>query len=986
MADTSVQAEALKNDGNALFKAGNYHRAAEKYAQAQGLSPQMAEYSGNLSAALTEDGRYLEAIEAIVQAKEIIRQQVPAVDLSAYKLLQKLSNRLARCLYHAVHTNILPEKFVLEHEALITSLRDIETPAGSIRWWDRYDRVYFDSLPVRKSAFLTEGILDSWGIFGPEATCPGDSNFRLSDIPVEDQRNLSFLFGGVGDDIHSQKPAAHVKVHLALVDVQPWALARDLVVLLIIWNTLRLKDYEFTVLSAKTAFYIFCDAIMPPDSRALVTQTCLGLKCALDGTGSKLPAIIAVDPRLAPMIIDCIEYWMDLPSSISVSAILKHVEVGPAPQTTNICIVREHVVYSTLKVLLPPYIIEDLGTTFKQPITEWSTVPRILWNMHVNISSGIGNRNPLYLFNPSLQVIKAVDTLHTRVDGNGTTDPRWPSFSKFTSILFMPMTRALEALESRVKFEFFAGDVVRFLALKTGSPSLDWRVGFPTSFTRAWMSIVPDYSGGLLEMALYAVPCLQTSNRASVGMNCLFNGAAWNNNFNDFVYTTFIQLLLRVIEVGYPSTWIVELLHHILHKTLHSSCRPYSDAPMPAHTIDKKYPSANMQLSPWMADIEVVVASAIPLLPPGLDLPPSFPLVGDTAIFRSRAKNIFRGQSYARNPGLALLFVAPEMNPPTVGFTTRNLLFSKMAGGCYVQIVFSIMKFDVDLSTRTGTVSWRMHIPRVARMKEAGWVLYLWEADVPFIVPDRGHPNGKERKLCVPQIAASYIKNFWFTICRILSSSRWLGIQTGRLFSTITNKTNLAKKRPQPSPTAPVSQLGELIVYPNSPSMSFSKHPQLRHDYHLVPSHRHYSMRHRSLAFWNRQHFRPRPCDVGNVHVAFTVENINEMLAALLDAGCVTHGKPRGPPGQELVYFHDLDGAHTATTKIPENADIGTQERKEGSLIGICHRMRAIPALVRTIAGQPKLNLKSHQVVSDASEAGSKRTIREQQHSFPSQT
>ncbi|KAJ6622241.1 hypothetical protein B0H10DRAFT_2014873, partial [Mycena sp. CBHHK59/15] len=62
------------------------------------------------------------------------------------------------------------------------------------------------------------------------------------------------------------------------------------------------------------------------------------------------------------------------------------------------------------------------------------------------------------------------------------------------------------------------------------------------------------------------------------------------------------------------------------------------------------------------------------------------------------------------------------------------------------------------------------------------------------------------------------------------------------------------------------------------------------------------------LAPADRQHFRPRPCDVGNVHVAFTVDNIDEMLAALLDAGCVTHGKPRVPPGQELIYLHDLDG------------------------------------------------------------------------------
>ncbi|KAJ7481030.1 hypothetical protein B0H11DRAFT_2232951 [Mycena galericulata] len=39
------------------------------------------------------------------------------------------------------------------------------------------------------------------------------------------------------------------------------------------------------------------------------------------------------------------------------------------------------------------------------------------------------------------------------------------------------------------------------------------------------------------------------------------------------------------------------------------------------------------------------------------------------------------------------------------------------------------------------------------------------------------------------------------------------------------------------------------------------------------------------LAPAERTHLRPRPCDVGSVHVAFTVDNIEEMVAGLLKAG-----------------------------------------------------------------------------------------------------
>ncbi|KAJ7029412.1 hypothetical protein C8F04DRAFT_963013 [Mycena alexandri] len=62
------------------------------------------------------------------------------------------------------------------------------------------------------------------------------------------------------------------------------------------------------------------------------------------------------------------------------------------------------------------------------------------------------------------------------------------------------------------------------------------------------------------------------------------------------------------------------------------------------------------------------------------------------------------------------------------------------------------------------------------------------------------------------------------------------------------------------------------------------------------------------LAPADRKHFSPRPCDVGSVHLAFTVDNLEETMAGLLDAGCVVHGRPRGPPGKELVYLHDFDG------------------------------------------------------------------------------
>jgi catechol 2,3-dioxygenase-like lactoylglutathione lyase family enzyme len=62
-----------------------------------------------------------------------------------------------------------------------------------------------------------------------------------------------------------------------------------------------------------------------------------------------------------------------------------------------------------------------------------------------------------------------------------------------------------------------------------------------------------------------------------------------------------------------------------------------------------------------------------------------------------------------------------------------------------------------------------------------------------------------------------------------------------------------------------------------------------------------------------RQHFRPRPCDVGSVHVALTVDDLDAVLHAIASFGWETAGEPQtlrlGPnAGKRVVYVRDPDG------------------------------------------------------------------------------
>jgi glyoxylase I family protein len=67
------------------------------------------------------------------------------------------------------------------------------------------------------------------------------------------------------------------------------------------------------------------------------------------------------------------------------------------------------------------------------------------------------------------------------------------------------------------------------------------------------------------------------------------------------------------------------------------------------------------------------------------------------------------------------------------------------------------------------------------------------------------------------------------------------------------------------------------------------------------------------LAPPDRKHVYLRPCDVGHIHVALTVDNLDAVLNALAASGWKTAGKPQtlktGPnAGKRVVYVRDPDG------------------------------------------------------------------------------
>lgn len=67
------------------------------------------------------------------------------------------------------------------------------------------------------------------------------------------------------------------------------------------------------------------------------------------------------------------------------------------------------------------------------------------------------------------------------------------------------------------------------------------------------------------------------------------------------------------------------------------------------------------------------------------------------------------------------------------------------------------------------------------------------------------------------------------------------------------------------------------------------------------------------LAPADRKHIEPRPCDVGSVHIALTVDDLDAVLSAIAPFGWKIAGEPQtltsGPnAGRRVVYVGDGDG------------------------------------------------------------------------------
>ncbi|KAI0357702.1 hypothetical protein OH77DRAFT_1421794 [Trametes cingulata] len=665
----SAAAAKFKEQGNDLFKAGEFDRAAELYAKAERFDPSDPVYPSNLSAALYEAGDYLGCVSAVSRAWRLLREQPDAKP----DLCTRLSARLVKALCVSVQSQPSSKESLKEYEVHIQELQDralSSSPDGDLaRAWRDWEAMTAKAEErARRSEISLSGLsrlplfmkpLDDareyytighdplidltvgWG------SSEGDDPLQIDKMPHEKLSKVSFLFGGVGDGRHAlatlqglhqaykklpaEKQSAF-RTHLTLLDIHPYAIARDLCMLMLLHQLNETTDSVTRAEIKATLMYSFCGAVMPNYCYERLMGVVQDLTERLSQSPPALPPWLHVDAETIPAVQAALAFWRSaqkparkmlarhtyvnpedrwgahamafegasgngemqrelrdrfnsqrssietmlrsltddqvrllpfMPPGITTREARAFIEanmddlVNMMHETTATGRVRtnEHEWYKVTKTFLPPAELRRRHPGFQEAWSKLSKGDDISRNVAAKLRAQVETdwktnitlfdsnyNNPRYHpdgdgykmmtgdpFEPVgfVEEFNARDkpTPKGRVKNNANT-LAWDVFSTF----FENVAAALRGLTGHVTVELICGGLSEELAKMRLKGDVNRPPSFPRKYTRMWLSNVPDYTHGPMNMAIYVVPNLQDDSQVGAACNCLLNTGSWAND------------------------------------------------------------------------------------------------------------------------------------------------------------------------------------------------------------------------------------------------------------------------------------------------------------------------------------------------------------------------------------------------------------------------------------------------------------------------
>ncbi|KDR74058.1 hypothetical protein GALMADRAFT_599483 [Galerina marginata CBS 339.88] len=394
-----------------------------------------------------------------------------------------------------------------------------------------------------------------------------------------------------------ERGAQTPSVHFTLVDIHPVPLAR----LLVIFQLLRMISLVENPLEEMelqtTLSYLYISIVIPDycnQMRVLqisvqgassmfhrVLNVARGLSIALEnGLLRHLPSWLHIHQKCIPAIVEVLRYWSNpLPKTTQIMLEL-HSDLGKTkPGGMNFRDMlppenpaqdsdpywnphAEPVIYDFLKVVLPPRqllqrhpALAQLASSYRRadPKTAKAATHEVwrTWKPNPTLFDPISIETPKLgpklchkggypiISTTALEIMFALAGFNFRVDGEIIL-PFGPGAVSMVARFFELVADAVVTLEDCLKIELVHGEVMsgapRLVTGELGERPQD----FPVTFTRTWMSNVPDYTNGILNTIIYILPLHPTTSSDAMSpmtlSNCLWNTSAFNS-VDEFCYT-----------------------------------------------------------------------------------------------------------------------------------------------------------------------------------------------------------------------------------------------------------------------------------------------------------------------------------------------------------------------------------------------------------------------------------------------------------------
>ena len=417
-----------------------------------------------------------------------------------------------------------------------------------------------------------------------------ERDFDLVDEAGTVERDISFLFGGIGDARHLYNtwielmPALLTPpatgglphFHFVLNDEDPHVFARNLILWYLLEELTRAGGRTLSIIS--TIYYVFCAPIMPPQTHDHLQNTIQHCIEMLEDKAS-LPRWLVVLQGSRPPIIAALRTWQsDVPDLYDVSTFHKsmtaqmaeHVLLSDDTGLTagySESLQIEHRCYEKTLLLLPPASLMKEDPLLMQLYQRCSKDPTKVKKLRSHVADK-WRVNPT-LFN--LKDERLQDNigelypdpwrlLHDMYEASSVPPPEGSkTLLGHVTTFFQMLSAALQHLGGVMTVYISVGDIAhqmeKFRFLNDDVKSAE---STPITFDCIHLSNIPDYLGMDLFSFQYAIPLLKLHEAAFVTYNCLTCPPRWKTlaDYNaESVLLHNPNALARGLNVKFTGFW-----------------------------------------------------------------------------------------------------------------------------------------------------------------------------------------------------------------------------------------------------------------------------------------------------------------------------------------------------------------------------------------------------------------------------------------------